>query len=111
MTAKATATAEVMADETATTQERYGDNNGNCDGNGDGSGNAVATTKAYLTVTLTAGETALRLGNIFFSEKHGSTNSSMDRKKSMEIFLRNQHRNRNYFDNFLFCKARIILRT
>ena len=82
MTAKATATTEVTADETATTQARDGDNSGNCNGDGNGHGNEVATTKAYLTITLTAGETALRLGNIFLSEKLGSKKSSMDSKKN-----------------------------
>ena len=54
--ATVTATAGVTAEASTTTKEIDGYSNGNCDGNCNcvGDGKKVATTKAYLAVTLKA---------------------------------------------------------
>ena len=51
-----TATAGVLAEASTTTKEIDGYSNGSCNGDCDcvGNGDTVATTKAYLTVTLKA---------------------------------------------------------
>ena len=55
-TATVTAMEGVKAEALTTTKEIDGYSNGNCDGNCDcvGDGDTVATTKAFLTVTLIA---------------------------------------------------------